>query len=207
MPEVKYTLLTEGTSDKALIPIINWIFRQQRNDLAVNSDWSDPSQSFTKPHGLLNKIRYSLDFYPCDILFVHRDSDNKLPENRHKEITEAFDKCKSNLPLICVVPVKMVEAWLLFDETAIRDSVGNPNGKVQLDLPKISQLEALTNPKEVLRNALTTASELTGRRKKDFGNAEMLVQLSQLIEDYSPLRQLSAFQRLEKEIKAYIATI
>ena len=207
LPEIRYTLLSEGTTDQALIPIINWTFHQKREDIAINPTWADPARFPMKPRDLSDKIRASIDFYPCDILFIHRDSDNEAPPHRYAEIITAFEQCRINLPIICVVPVKMLEAWLLFDEQAIRETVSKPNGRTDLELPKMHQMETLSNPKANLRKALETASGLTGGRRKNFGTAETLIQLSQLIEDFSPLRRLPAFSHLESDIEAYLATI
>lgn len=207
MTEINYTLLSEGTTDKALLAIIDWLFRSKRSDLAVNGDWANIAAMPVRLPSLAAKIRASIEAYPCDILFVHRDSDNVSPEQRRGEIIEALGDADCNHhPLICVIPIRMVEAWLLFDESAIRDAVGNPNGRTRLNLPPLRRLETLPNPKEILRRVLEQASELTGRRRKDFGTAQTLVDLSLLIEDYSPLRQLSAFRRLEADIQAYLET-
>ncbi len=63
---------------------------------------------------------------------------------------------------ILIVPVRMQEPWLLFDEQAIRWAAGNPGGKTALALPRLTQLESLPDPKETLYGLLVTASEHPG---------------------------------------------
>lgn len=118
MAQIKYTLVSEGTSDQALLPIIDWIFKAQSSDLSVNSEWADTGLFPTKPKGLAEKIRYSVEFFPCDVLFVHRDSDNESPNARRTEIEKAISESKVDAtPYICVIPVREMEAWFLFDDS------------------------------------------------------------------------------------------
>jgi len=101
-----------------------------------------------------------------------------------------------------VIPVQMTEAWLLFDEVALRHAAGNPNGKNPLKLPELSKIEQIPNPKEILFQILREASELTARRLKKFNLAGARIRITELIDDFSPLLALRAFQALEKRILA-----
>jgi hypothetical protein len=207
LAKVKYTLVTEGPTDQALIHIINWLFKAQQSDLAVNFEWADPALLPTKTRTLADKIRYGLKFFPCDVLFVHRDSDDEQPTKRQSEIEEAISSIKGiNRPHICVVPIRTTEAWFLFDEKAIRDYVGNPDGKADLNLPKLSAIEEVSRPKIKLSEAFEFASKSKGRRKKSCDNTASLVALALSIENYAPLRVLPAFKKLEDDIKAYLAS-
>ena len=96
----------------------------------------------------------------------------------------------------------MTEAWLLFDETAIRLAAGNPNGKNPLEIPDLSVIEDIPNPKIILFKILREASGLTDRRLKKFNMAESRIRIAELVSDFSPLRKLRAFQRLEIDISA-----
>jgi hypothetical protein len=100
----------------------------------------------------------------------------------------------------------MQEAWLLFDESAIRRAAGKPNGPQPLNLPRLRQLESVADPKEKLLRALRTASGLSGRRLGKFSANKHAHRLAQLIDDYSPLRELSAFAALEADVEQCLAT-
>ena len=104
---------------------------------------------------------------------------------------------------ICVVPVRMHEAWLLFDESAIRKAAGNPNDSVVLQPPATSIVEGIPDPKALLYDLLRTASERRGRRLKKFDPGKHARLVSEQIADFSPLRALSAFQRLEADVKNF----
>ncbi len=202
-----FTLLSDGSSDKALIPHLTWLLKQNGLTLPIVPSWADLSRLREKPVGLLQRIERSLELYPCDLLFIHRDAERENPNNRGEEIAVALLNVNEQTitpPSVCVIPVRMQEAWLLFDEPAIRRATGNPHGKINLNLPKMKTIENLPDPKETLYNLLRIASEKGGRKLRQFNVRHSAGQVSEFIEDFSPLRSLSAFRQLEKDIKATI---
>jgi hypothetical protein len=101
----------------------------------------------------------------------------------------------------------MTEAWLLCNEQAIRTAAGNSRGDQPLNLPSFHSLENLPDPKNRLYETIRTASELGGRRLKRLPVAEYAARVAELIEDFSPLRQLSAFRELEAEVIQIISEL
>jgi len=73
-----------------------------------------------------------------------------------------------------------------------------------LNPPVLSNIEALPNPKRILHDILREATELSSRRKRRFDTNRAIQRISDFIEDFSPLRRLSAFIVLEKEVKEAI---
>lgn len=122
---------------------------------------------------------------------------------RHEEIEAAMDEVEHAPTHVCVVPVRMTEAWLLGSEPAIREAAGNPNGSTPLELPPMSRLERLPNPKQVLRQALQDASELTGRRRDAFRRrlARRVHRVAEVTEDFGHLGELPAFQALDGAVE------
>ena len=203
MDEIRYTLISDGSSDRALLPILTWVLREKVDVRRIQSEWADLGRLPRPPQGLRKRILFAIDLFPCDLLFVHRDAEKQDPETRYREIHNALQEATKlgfQVPAVCVVPVRMTEAWLLFDEPAIRLSAGNPNGKNPLDMPDLSVIEQIPNPKDILFEILREASGLTGRRLKKFNMGECRIRITELISDFSPLRHLSAFQRLENDI-------
>jgi len=158
------------------------------------------------PKGLDQKAAFALGNYLCECLFIHRDAEREPPDNRREEIRRAIASLGSGDPQthVCVVPVRMSEAWLLFDEPAIRRASGNPNGKVGLQLPRPAALEDVADPKRLLYELLTMASELTGRRRKAFDPKVQARRVAESIDDFSRLRELAAFQALESDIQQIV---
>ncbi|EDX78093.1 hypothetical protein MC7420_7831 [Coleofasciculus chthonoplastes PCC 7420] len=205
MKEIRYTLLSDGSSDKALLPILTWLLRLHGVECAIQSQWADFRRLPQQPQDHSKRIELSLNLYPCDLLFIHRDAEKEPREKRVSEIKKAVEGIRESVsvPFICVVPVRMTEAWLLFDEAAIRRAAENPRGKQPLNLPNLSKCEELPDPKQYLCQLLRQASGLTGRRLKKFRarEREKIQRIAELIDDFSALQSLSAFQLLEADIK------
>lgn len=206
MTEFRYTFVTEGSSDKALMPILTWLLRENGIQVAIQPEWADLGEvRFNEKVNLAAKIRESIRLYPCDLLFVHRDADTFSREKRKEEILEAVSIASNDIHMpsaVCVVPIRMQEAWLLIDEEAIRYAAGNRNGRHKLDMPPIHTLESLADPKSLLHDLLKAASGFKGRRLKRFNtNQSHAVQrVASYMEDFSILRKLPAFSALEAEL-------
>lgn len=203
MTELTYTLLSDGSSDRRLMPIITWLLHKHCPNLAIQSEWADFRQMRNPPQTLSGRIRRSIEIYPCDLLFIHRDAEDQSLNVREGEIEQAVIEATQYIErptFICVIPVRMQEAWLLFDETALRRAAGNPRGRTLLSLPNLSSIEYLPNPKVMLYELLKNASELTGRRLRRFKASRKAHLIAEYIRDFSPLRTLPAFQVLESEL-------
>ena len=196
---IRISLLTDGPSDRALIPMLQWLVGSMTST-PIAMQWVDlrGRRRSSTGAGLSDRVNDALHYYPCDVLFVHRDAEGQPAEWRYQEIATAVPPHQQR---VAVVPVRMQEAWLLHDERALRKAAGRPSGGEPLNLPSLARIEALPNPKEALHNALLTAAAVTGRRRRAFDAATTASRLAELIEDWKPLRQLSAFSRLEMDTK------
>jgi len=131
---IEYLLICDGTSDRALLPIINHVLKKYFPDSYISANWADFRYLLRKPKGLAEKIKTAFDLYEINWIFIHRDAENENISKREAEIKEALE----NLPLalqskvfVTLIPIKMMEAWLLIDEKAIRKAAGNPKGSRQ----------------------------------------------------------------------------
>lgn len=197
------SLLAEGSSDIVLLPILDWLLREHSGDTIVNCVWADLRRLPKKVTALQDRIVHAVILYPCDVLFVHRDADANKPEIRYKEIATAADQAKKygfNIPHVCVVPVRMQEAWLLLEEAPIRRAAGNPNGRDPIGIPPKNRIETLPDPKETLYALLKQASGLRGGRLKKFHPPKHAARVTEYIRDFTGLRSLEAFQRLEHDV-------
>lgn len=195
-----YTLMTDGTSDRVLLPLITWSLKRQGLD-TVDGQWADfgriPIQG-----AKAEKFLAAVDLYPCDVLFVHRDTENASPGLRRDEIREALRA--TAIKHIPVVPVRMTEAWFLIDENAIRAAAGNPNGTMALNLPHRARLENLPDPKRVLYEALSTASGLGSARRLRFPLNQRVHAIPNYIDDYSGPDAMTSFQELQRDIRNFL---
>jgi len=199
LTDFRYTLLGDGASDRCLVPVINWALRQIPNlPLGFTAQVADLREKKPRVTGLSQRIKEAWRLFPCEVLFVHRDAEGMALSGRLKEVEEAAREMK-DLRYVPLVPVRMTEAWLLIDEKAIRQAADNPNGTERLELPPIQKLESLPDPKQWLHEALVLASEKKGRRLQQFKRdlPSRIHRVAALIDDFSPLRRLPAFQQFE----------
>jgi hypothetical protein len=209
---IRYALLCDGSSDQALIPIINWALRELNPHLEVIAEWVNLGKLRNPPalSNLEGRITTALQLSECDILFVHRDAEKFSLEYRKSEVQGVWQRLQPEYPgytLICIIPVRMTEAWLLFDEKAIRKAASNPQGKMAIDLPSPAKIEKLPDPKGALKDILRNASGLKSRSLQKFNYGRAIQLTAEFTEDFSFLRHLPAFRAFEEDLKALSATL
>ena len=161
---MRFLLVCEGSSDAALIPHIRLLV-----DRLGGSDWE--GTAWTRGRRLADKIENGLGrLGQFDLLFVHRDADRAGADVRYREITDAIQDAGYSGQWVGIVPVRMMEAWLLLDESAIRDTVGRSNRRPPLNLPSPREAERIADPKATLETALLNASEKRGRQRNRLRN-------------------------------------
>jgi hypothetical protein len=100
---MQYTLLAEGSTDEVLLPLLDWTLRSQ-GALQFNGEFAMP-----KTKGLAGRIKQTLEDYPCDLLFVHRDADSRQADPRYEEIHKALAELDRPTPAVCVVPIQTTD--------------------------------------------------------------------------------------------------
>lgn len=192
MSRIKFTLVADGSSDRVLLRVIEWLV-QQHTDIPVRGELATALPPIAD--GLRNRVARALELFPCDILFVHRDAEGQPLNTRVNEIHDACDGVfASHIP---VVPVRMTESWLLGDISAIRRAAGNPYGAAHVNIPVKHRWEETSDPKRLLRDVLKAASNLSARRLDKVSIGSWVARVGDLTEDWSHLRGLSSFDCLE----------
>lgn len=191
------TLIADGTSDRTLLPVVQFLL----------DEWSPWPHRILFAEGLHNgplttRLPHAVRLYPCDLLFVHRDAETAMPATRQQEIELATKQIAAPPSYICLIPVRMTESWLLLDPQAIRTAAGNPHGTATLQLPPIKSVEKVPDPKAKLFEALTAASDLTGRRKRQFKPEAARHRVAELL-DPTSLRQVPSFIHAEAQVKKF----
>lgn len=202
MPELKYTLIADGTSDATLLRIIKWSLDDLYPSVPNTGVIADYRGIPHPPKSLAEKIKAAKYYYPFDLLFVHRDAESTtkgVVGQRTDEIMRALEENEKEAT-ICVVPVKMMEAWLLIDEYALKRAAGNRNYDQTICLPPLPKIEKEKDPKGLLHDLLKEVSGLKSRRLHKFNVHKAVHLLAENIEDYKPLRNLSAFNAFENNL-------
>ncbi len=130
------------------------------------------------------------------LAFVHRDAESISLEERLREFAP-----NTHEDIVPVIPVKMSEAWLLFDKRAVSLAAGRPS--ISLTVPNVAELENLSDPKSLLEKLLLKAAgSPSGRRRKDFKRSivERRVSVASHISDFAPLEALEAFAQFQQSL-------
>lgn len=199
---LRYLLITDGSSDKCLLHIIDWLLRELVPACEIMGEWANPAEYTPSSQVLGEKIPAALRFYDCDLIFVHRDAEREPPENRINEVLASVRQSNVDKPVSVLVPVRMMEAWLLTDERAIRRAADNPNGRDTLSMPTVGTIEGLPDPKDRLCRLLTTACGLPQQRRRRFEPRLRVHRVAELTPSFERLRQLDAFRRFETSTRS-----
>jgi hypothetical protein len=201
------TLVVDGSSDRALKPVIEWLLQQH---LPIGAAFEVTVAKLPGKHASNDRLRLSWQYFAGDVLFIHRDAEKESLLTRQVQIDEWVAASFSEPPpYVRVVPIRMTEAWLLLSEEAIREAAGNPNGNIRLQIPAVNRLDALPDPKEVLLDLLRQATENTPRRRRSFNERQAIHRLADFQQEigFHALRVLPAFAALEQEVQAMVSVM
>lgn len=204
---LRVVYLCEGSSDLGLVPHIERIAVQCDVEVSVSApdlNWLSDQPVGHSVADKLRAVKRLSDEYELAIL--HRDADREGIEARRTEIAAAVKSTWPELSHIPVIPVTMLEAWLLLDEGVIRQVAGNPKGKMPLSLPKPSNVERIADPKQLLKETLARASGLTGRRLADFQKPQRFSKnrqrLIELLDYEGNIRHVPSWNTFVAELEA-----
>lgn len=203
MKELKYTLIADGSSDKTLLRIIKWLLDDLYPKLPTEGIIADFRGLPDPPKTLNKKLNAAKRYFPSDIVFIHRDTESVNPKSINQRLTEIRKEIgeREFEKTVCIIPVKMMETWLLIDEEAIKKAAGNRNFAGKIDLPALKRLEKENQPKKLLHELLLNASGLKGRNLRKFNVDKAVHLVSDNIQNYSTLRELEAFSTFENNLK------
>lgn len=142
MSSKSFTLLADGSSDRVLVSILGWMLAQKHPDHLWTGIRAELDRLPRPPKDLAGRIQATIEYFPGDVIFVHRDGERESPDVRLLEIAESIAMTElAGGKWVPVIPVRMTEAWLLISEKAIREASGNPYGRVNLRLPSSRDIE------------------------------------------------------------------
>lgn len=205
MNELRFTLITDGSSDIALMNVVKWLLDDIYPELPNIGTHANFSILLNPPKTseVQNRINFAKEYYPFDILIYHRDAESidiNIISQRIQEIKNQVLDGNKDL-IVCVVPVKMMETWLLINEEAIKKAAGNRAYKGNMNLPNCNRLEKIQDPKQLLHSILKETSGLKNRRLNKFNVYEAVHLVAENIENFSVLRELNSFLIFEKDLK------
>ncbi len=147
-----------------------------------------------------------VDDFGISILCVHTDADYRTDVNAFRnKINPAIAELQEQNPhsycqiLTAIVPVQMIEAWMLADRELLKSEIGTDKSDVELGINRPA--ESLTDPKLVIETAIRTARlGMVRRRRRDLTLGELYLPIGQKIKLES-LQALPSFLQFKDSIR------
>lgn len=147
-----------------------------------------------------------IEDYGIMILCVHTDADNSddtqmfkskiTPAQTELNSKDENDYCKILTP---IVPIQMIEAWMLADKELMKEEIGTDKSDNELGINR--HPETISDPKYTIEEAIRIArSDLTKRRRKDLSIAELYLPIGQKISQ-EQLCTLNSFKKFKEAIR------
>lgn len=156
--------------------------------------------------GVLKASKEALENFGATTLAVHADADTlSYEERRSTNFAELFETVKDlNADEYCtvitpVIPVRMIEAWMLADRDLLRMELGTNMTNAQLDID--GDPENFADPKKKIVEAIRKASE-NATHKKPVNKIDIsdLYQIMGKKLRLEQLERLDSFKKFEHEI-------
>lgn len=214
MSKLVSALYAEGRSDERFLPILLQrtlaVLLNQHAERAV--DVLDPlvvrpAKHPTREESILAAAQQAAGYH---ILFVHADADADNTEQAYMRRiepglsmvqsahTNGISVCRH---LIAVIPVQMVEAWLLADAEALSETVGIPAAVAMRLMPSTPhEIERLSDPKSRLLEIIRYAQAQRPRRRRSVALGEYYEPMANRI-GLQALQRLPSYQYLEQELQ------
>lgn len=198
---VQFVFLREGSSDDGLLDHLQTLLVSAGADEAFGERRVVSGSTEEKLRKFVDE-----DFH-VDVLFVHRDADGAGRDARVNEIRLAAESIEGCPPVVPVVPVRCTESWLLVEEEAIRTVAGQPNGSQRIDMPPVSHVEGIADPKTRLKDLIAEASGREGaalsKLNGEFGRNRSV--LLRRLDPFGAVASLSSWAALVDDIDEFMA--
>lgn len=203
--KINFIVVAEGSSDLRLVEHIERILIDEGCE-EVRGEAPDLGR-FHPPVGttVREKLQAVIKYFPsAELIFVHRDADNAGVGARLNEIMTAAMDLVAVEQIVPIIPVKMLETWLLADINLISSVSGGKGIRTRLNsLPSIRQLESRSNTKSILQDVLCEASGLQREThlvafRKRF--PEMRARLVLDLDPNGPVTRLPSYQAFRHRI-------
>ncbi|WP_355582186.1 hypothetical protein [Xanthomonas cannabis] len=125
--KISFILTGEGSSDLNLVDHIETLLIKVGFVEASGTSFDPSRLPVHVGHSVREKLEVVRELYPsADVIFVHRDADAQGLLARRQEIHDACAGIYDPSSVIPVVPVKMLETWLLLIAKLSEGLLGKP---------------------------------------------------------------------------------
>ena len=205
-------LMGEGSTDNRFLKsIVKRTFEIIKFECFSDIDIYDVTELKTETRNtfiqeVLQASKKGVETFGMTILCVHTDADATNNVNTYQyKINPAqielgkqsdADYCKN---LVAIVPIQESESWMLADTILLKSEIGTDKTDNELGINK--QPENISNPKEVIENAIRIARiEQTKRKRDSLTISDLYLPIGQSI-DLEKLETLSSYQDFQENVR------
>lgn len=204
-------LATEGTTD---VRFLESIVKRTFEDIALNECQQDidiyifasetAKQGLTFPDYVVKASKEGLMTWGIMTLAIHTDADRdtfqERMENKIKPALKLLEKqgeecCKLLTPII---PVRMIEAWMLADKELFKEEIGTSKSDAELGINR--DPESMADPKQTIENAIRIATEHLPKRRRRLSIAELYEIIGDII-DLNALSTLDSYRHFKEAVR------
>lgn len=156
-----------------------------------------PKTGKSFPEFVAEAAKQGITTYGVVIIVIHSDSDKDTLEERmedkfkpalnYLETLPDEDHCKIITP---VIPIRMIEAWMMADPELIIDEIGTDMSSVQLGLNRSP--ETIADPKALISGAIAIAQERMPKKRRSLRIGDLYEIIGDRI-DLKSLDRLSSY--------------
>lgn len=211
MRQIFIGLITEGSTDNRFLESV-----AKRTFEEIGFDCNGDIEIFVTPLAInktnlgftdyvLHASKQGVKEFGISVLCVHADADDIDDTNAYnykiipaKEILKDFDKDEYCTLLTPLIPVQMIEAWMLADKELLKKEIGTTKSDSDLGINRFP--EQLRDPKAVIENAIRVSMEHLPKRRRGLNIGELYQPLGQKI-NLEELDKLDSYKKFKEEIR------
>ena len=207
-------LYAEGTSDaRFLAPLIQ---RAAEKLIALHGEKTVDVLDITviprlqgrQEEGILKASRTA---YGRHALIVHADADDRTRDRALRErIQPGFERVRDSSESLCkdvvpLVPVQMVEAWMLADDEILCEVIGVDIRHVRSYFPARSSLvEGIADPKHILQSIISQANSIRSHNRRPIEMSTRFELLARQIR-IEKLEDVASFRQFTNDLRQVLA--
>lgn len=209
-PQLIIGFITEGSTDyRFLESVIQRTFEEVAFDCDGQIEIL-PVQYLEKKTGDFNSQieQHAQKAYEIGIsvLCIHTDADSDTDSDTFSfKIIPAFNALKVNpneklcKNLVPIVPIQMIEAWMLADKELLKNEIGTQKTDVELGIHKTP--ESMTDPKQVIQEAIRIGrQDLAKKRRRDLSIVELYQIIGSTV-NIDKLNTLPSFRKFKGAVR------
>ena len=210
-PQIIIGFATEGSTD---CRFLESIIQKTFEDVAFECNRQIevlPVRYLEKQNGNISTLieKYARKAFDegISVLCIHTDADDDTDLNTFSfKIIPAFNSVKNALDnnlcknLVAIVPIQMMEAWMLADKELLKREIGTQKADIELGLHRLP--ESIADPKDTIKEAIRIGrQDMTKRRRNDLTINDLYQIIGSSI-NIERLHNLSSYKKFREAVQA-----